>query len=324
MKKIVAGFLSSLYHAGLVACQASYRAIPFRIRKVPARVISIGNLTWGGTGKTPLTAKLAQNLADMGKKVAVLTRGYGEDEVAELRKKLPGIPVIVGRDRVKSAREAIAKHGAEILILDDGFQHIRLNRDIDVVNINSLEPFGPGGLIPLGTLREPVAHLSRAHVFVLSKSDLGKKNLGVIRQKLLAVKPDAVIFEAVHRPVQFTDALRSRTVPLAELKGHKIATICAIGDPFSFEKTVENVGAEIVFAARFDDHHPYTKEELLQFVRSAREIGAREVVTTEKDFFRIEPLLKTDPELTNLNFLVLEIELELNDEEDFVRRCLNP
>jgi len=318
--------LASLYHQALLLSQASYRLFPSRIKRVEARVISIGNITWGGTGKTPLVAKLSQELVASGKKVAVLIRGYGKDEVAELRKKLPDVPVLVGRDRIKTAREAVRKHQAEIIILDDGFQHLRLHRDLDVVNINATIPFGPGDLIPKGTLREPIEHLARAHIFMLTKSNIGAKNLHWIRQRLLSIKPGAVIFEAIHKPVQLMDFKRNRYLPLQELKGKKVAAISGIGDPYSFEKTIEGLGAEIVFAGRFDDHHSYKESELKEFVTRCKEVGVKEVITTEKDFYRLEPLLKKKRphEFHNLSFLALQIEFQVDDEEDFIRRCLNP
>lgn len=324
MKKLIASLLSGLYRVGLNLCQASYRLLPFRMRKVNARVISIGNITWGGTGKTPLTIKLAGDLFYYGRKVAVLTRGYGKDEVDEIKTRLPGVPVIVGRDRIKSAHEAIKKHGAEFLILDDAFQHIRLRRDLDIVTVNCAQPFGPGGLIPAGTLREPVQSLARAHVFVLTKSDIGVKNLPEIRKKLTTVNPTAVIYEAVHKPVRYADRRRGRETSFSEMSGRRVAVVSGIGDPFAFEKTVEHTGAEIVFAARFDDHHVYTKTEVLELLRHSREIGAQEIVTTEKDYFRLQPVLKElDPKDLTYNFLVLEIEFQISDEEDFLRRCLN-
>ncbi len=326
MKKIIGSFLASVYHKALLLSQASYRLFPSRIKKVEARVISIGNITWGGTGKTPLVAKLARELVASGKKVVVLIRGYGEDEVAELRKKLPEVPVLVGRDRIKTAREAVRKHQAEIIILDDGFQHLRLHRDLDIVNINATIPFGPGDLIPKGTLREPIEHLARAQIFMLTKSNIGAKNLHWIRQRLLSIKPGAVIFEAIHKPVQLMDFKRNRYLPLQELKGKKVAAISGIGDPYSFEKTIEGLGAEILFAARFDDHHRYRESELKEFVARCKEVGVKDVITTEKDFYRLEPLLKRKRphEIHNLNFLALQIEFQVDDEEDFIRRCVNP
>lgn len=326
MKKIIAGILSKVYHAGLVVTQSSYRLLPFRVHKVPARVISIGNITWGGTGKTPMVAKLARDLSYYGKRVAVLIRGYGMDEVAELQKKLPNVPIIVGRDRVKSAKLAIEKHQSDLLILDDGFQHLRLHRDLDIVAINTTQPFGPGGLLPAGTLREPPEHLARAHVFVLTKSNIGAKNIPWIRKKLAAIRPDAPIFEAMHKPLRFMDHLKGRITTLGEIRGRKLAVISGLGDPYSFERTIETLGSEIVFAARYDDHHAYRISEIADFIKHARALGVSEAVTTEKDFYRLEPVLKKElaSELASFTFQVLQMEFQINNEEDFIRRCLNP
>ena len=326
MRKILGSVLSSIYRAVVVASQASYRAVPFSIIKVPARVISVGNITWGGTGKTPLVVSLAREFSGSGKKVAVLTRGYGKDEVAEMRKKLPNVPILVGRDRIRTAREAVRKYKSEIILLDDGFQHIRLHRDLDIVAINATDPFGPGGLIPMGTLREPLENLSRAQIFILTKSNIGAKNLHWIKQRLLSIKPDAVIFEAVHQPIQFMDFRRNRFVPLSEIKGKKVGVISAIGDPYSFEKTIENLDAEILLAARFDDHHFCSESEFTDFLRRCKEVGVKDIMTTEKDFYRMESFFKKrgSRDVHNFNFLVLQIEFQVNDEEDFIRRCLNP
>ncbi len=325
MKKIFGKLLASVYRLVVQLWQASYRWFPSRKKSVGARVISVGNITCGGTGKTPLAVKLAQLLTEEGKKVAVLTRGYGQDEIEELRKKLPGIPILVGRDRVRAAKEAIAKHGAQILILDDGFQHIRLHRDLDVVTLNATEPFGPGGLLPLGTLREPLENLSRAQLFVLTKCDVGSKNVHWIRQKLNTLKPNATIFEAVHQPLGFIDPLKKRRMELGAVRNRKVGALSGIGDPYSFEKTVEFLGADILLAARYDDHHPFKESEIAHFVKQCRQLGLHEAITTEKDFFRIAPILEKHPagEWQGFTFWVMEIELQVNDEEDFIRRCLN-
>lgn len=326
MKKFIGNILCALYQFGLDVCQASYRLFPFRIHKVNARVISVGNITWGGTGKTPLVIKLAHDLSHYGKRVVVLTRGYGMDEVEELKSRLGSIPVIVGRDRVKSALEAVKKFNAEYILLDDGFQHLRLHRDLDVVTINSTIPFGPGGLIPMGTLREPMERLSRADIFVLTKSNLGSKNLHWIRQRLGSIKPNPIIFEALHRPTRLWDPIANRTVSLDELRGKRVSSLCGIADPYSFEKTVERLGAQIVFAARFDDHHDYTTSEMDEFVARTKESGATFVVTTQKDYYRLAPILKRKDLFTasGLSLRVLQIEFKIaDDEENFIRRCLN-
>ncbi len=325
MKKSIANFLASIYRKILKTSQSYYRKGPLKIEKSKARVISVGNLTWGGTGKTPLVVKLARELSGFGKKVAVLTRGYGKDEVAELRKKLPNIPVIVGRDRIKSAREAVEKHGSEILILDDGFQHIRLHRDLDILAINSTEPFGPGGLIPAGSLREPMENLSRADLFILTKSDIGAKNVHWISQKIHEIKPGAVIFEAVHKALHFWDPVSDKIVSFHEFRTRKVATLSGVGDPHSFEKTVENLRIEILFAGRFDDHHEYSRAEIEEFLKRAAAVGAADVVTTRKDFERLKSFFERGlPEAwKRFHFWVLEIEFQMNDEEELLRRCVN-
>ena len=325
MKKIIGTFLESIYRLCLNISQNYYRKSSSRIRKVNARVISVGNITWGGTGKTPLVIHLAQELAERGQKVAVLIRGYGRDEVVQLRKNLPGIPVIVGRDRIKSASEAVQKYQAQVILLDDGFQHIRLHRDLDIVTLNSTQPFGPGGLIPVGTLREPLEHLSRAGLFVLTKSDIGSKNIHWTRQKISSIKPDAVIYEATHKPVALSDRIKNREVKPFDIRGKRLATLCGIGDPYSFEKTVEMLGSELVLAARFDDHHVFARSEVRHFVQKAKKLGCREAVTTEKDWVRLEKMLKRgfEKELKDFTFWVLKIEFQINDEEDFIRRCVN-
>jgi tetraacyldisaccharide 4'-kinase len=325
MKKLFAKGLAAIYGAAVWFWHATFRWFPDRVKKVDARVISIGNITWGGTGKTPLAVKIARELTGEGKKVAVLTRGYGDDEVKELQKKLPGIPIIVNKNRVRAAREAVQKHGAQVLLMDDGFQHRSLHRDLDMVMLNATEPFGPGGLIPLGSLREPLDSLARADVFVLTKCDVGLKNVHWIRQKINAIKPNALIFESIHKPVVFRDPLRNRTIQPYDLKGRKVAALSGIGDPYSFEKTVELLGAEIQFAARYEDHHLFKNSEITAFVKQARAMGLKEAVTTEKDYFRLQTILEKTPseDARAFTFWVLEIEFQVNDEEDFIRRCMH-
>ncbi len=325
MKKLLLKWLAAIYGAVIWIWDAWFRRFPDRIQKVGARVISVGNITWGGTGKTPLTTMIARDLAEEGNKVAVLIRGYGDDEVQELRKKLPGIPVITGRNRVKSAREAIEKHGAKVLVLDDAFQHRKIHRDLNLLMINSTEPFGPGGLIPLGTLREPLESMARADLFILTKCDVGSKNVHWIRQKINALKPNAVIFEAVHKPMALRDPLKNRRIPPHDLRNRKVAALSGIGDPHSFEKMVEMQGAEVRFAARYPDHHCFKASEIAHFLKQSRNMGLREAVTTEKDFIRLKGILEKSfqEDLRTFTFWILEIEFRVDDEEDFVRRCLH-
>lgn len=318
-------FAARAYAAVLRLWMWSYRAFPGRSRKAAARVVSVGNITWGGTGKTPLVIRLAQRFADQGKKVAVLTRGYkGGDEAEEMKRELGNIPVFVGRNRARSAERAVKEAGAEVLVLDDGFQHLGLRRDVDIVALNATAPFGPGGLIPEGTLREPLESLKRADCFILTQANIGSKNLHWIRQKLQSVKPDAVVFEAVHQPVSLEDPATNKKQQPGFLSNRKVATLCAIGDPYSFEKSVERLGAEIPFAARFEDHHRFSPGEIHAFVKRAKELGLKEAVTTEKDDVRLRPVFaRLAQRLAPFTIWVLKIEADIHDEEDLVRRCLH-
>ena len=182
-----------------------------------------------------------------------------------------------------------------------------------------------GGLIPKGTLREPAEHLSRAHIFILTKSNIGYKNLHWIRQRLLSIKPDAIIFEAVHNPVEFYSITEKKIYPIEELKHRRVAVISGIGDPHSFEKTVEKLTGQIMLAARFDDHHDYSRHEIVQFLEKVKKMGVQDIVTTEKDSFRMEHhLLNGLPkDLGPMRYFYLKIEFDINEEEDFIRRCAN-
>lgn len=291
-------------------------------RKLDARVISVGNLTWGGTGKTPMVMFLARHLAEAGQKVAVLTRGYGNDESQELKDRLAGIPVLVGKDRYATGREAIEKHGAKWILLDDGFQVWGLERDVDIVTINATQPFGNGRLIPAGNLREPVESLARAHAFVLTQSFLGRHNTALIRQKLREVNPKAQVFEADHHPIAFMDFRKGgRPLPLDMVRDQRIAILSGIEDPMSFENTLSRLGAKVVYAARFRDHHVFTERDLKQVFDACEESRVRYLVTTEKDSYRLAKLLNDERQPTRV--LTLRIEIRMDDEETFLERCLS-
>jgi len=290
-------------------------------KKLDARVISVGNITWGGTGKTPMVMFLAKSLAEAGQKVAVLTRGYGNDECQELKERLKDVPVLVGKDRYLTGREAIEKHGARWIILDDGYQVWGLKRDHDIVTVNATQPFGNGRLIPAGNLREPLEALSRANTFVLTQSFLGRHNVAHIRQKLREMNPKAQVFEADHHPIAFLDFRNSRPLPLDMIRDQRVAILSGIEDPMSFENTLSRLGAKIVYAARFRDHHTFTQRDLKQVFDACQECRVRYLVTTEKDSYRLANLLKDDRQPTRL--LMLRIELRMDDEETFLERCLN-
>lgn len=291
--------------------------------KADCRVISIGNITWGGTGKTPLAEALARFLKKEGKSPAVLIRGYGRDEAYMLKDKLKDIPVLTGRDRIKSAREACMDYGADTLILDDGFQHWRLRRDLDIVLIDASSPFGNRGLVPRGILREPLSSLARADVFVLSRMDANpQEGLEAIKKELRRYNPRAPIYQAVYTP-SFLRRLNPATerYELSKIKNERVALVSGIADPQYFARSIESLGAEIALEFCFPDHYRYSSKDLQDIQRQCLEKGIKYIITTEKDAARMRGLL--NKEKLNLELLALCIEIKIIDDEegffDFIR-----
>ncbi len=312
----------TIYRSAVKTSQAYYKTNSAAIRKVSAKVISVGNITWGGTGKTPLIIMLARVLSARGKRVAVLTRGYGQDEVYELQNSLAGIPVLVGRDRIRTAQEAIKKYQSEIILMDDGYQHLRLHRDLDIVAINATNPFGNGRLIPRGMLREPLENLSRANVFVITKSALGRENVNLIRQKIRSVNPEALVFEADHRPIRLVDNSKGKSVSLDSIKRKRVGVISGIEDPISFERTVSRLDSDIVYAARFEDHHIYIRDEIVEVLREFKQFDAEYMITTMKDYYRLGRVLR-NVDLDGMRMLILQMEIRMDEQPAFIRRCLS-
>jgi tetraacyldisaccharide 4'-kinase len=268
------------YAAGLVT--------PFRAA-VP--VVSIGNVTAGGTGKTPAAIWVCRRLASRGLRVGLLSRGYGRteaggDDEAPPPGVLPdGVVRRTGARRDRLAAEAVAQDGAQVLVLDDGFQHWRLARDIDLVCIDALDPFGNGRMLPAGPLREPLTALARASAFLLTRTDLAEaETLGTLRARMKALAGDRPVAESVHRPVALVAVGGApRELSLEWLKGRTVYAFCGIGNPKGFERTLASLGAAVAQCRRFPDHHVYTAEDLRRVVAHAREFMAEALVTTEKD-----------------------------------------
>ncbi len=267
------------YRLAVGVRSALYDHHVLRSHRADAVVLCIGNLTTGGTGKTPLVIWLARLLREKGLRVAVLTRGYkaretvgnahSTDEPAELASACPGAPVIVNPDRVAGATEAIRGYKAQVLLMDDGFQHRRLARDLDIVAVDATVPFGYGRLLPAGLLREPISGLKRAHAVVLTRCDLAERRgersfaptLDEIEAQIRGIKPDMVIARSVHAPVSLHYADGSHHDP-DELRGKKVFAFCGLGNPVSFLRTVEACGCELIGSQTFNDHHAYTDRDL--------------------------------------------------------------
>ena len=262
-------------------------------------VISVGNLTLGGTGKTPLVAWIARVLGDAGRRPAIVSRGYGaaagetSDEAAELGILLPGVPHVADRDRVAAARVAAAA-GADTIVLDDGFQHRRLERDLDIVAVDATDPFGCGRLFPRGLLRESPRSLARAQAVVLTRAtSVGEQRRAEIRRAVLEAaggepaRQGALIWaEATHAAVGLRD-WDGRTRPLADLAGRRVFACAAIGNPAAFRRTLEEAGAHLAGFRAYADHHAYTAADLEAIVAEAAATGAEQVVTTLKDLVKI-------------------------------------
>lgn len=324
-----------------------------RNRAIGCLVVSIGNLTCGGTGKTPIVEIFARTLSQKGRKVAVLSRGYRSrdkrgffeklrkrlfskkmevpprvvsdgknllhdsitagDEPYMLASNLKNVAVLVDKDRVKSGLYAIDEFGTDVLILDDGFQYLRLKAHINIVLVDSTSPFDNHHVLPRGLMREPIEHLLRADYVFLTKSD-GSPRLRHLKEFIRKHNHRAEIIECCHKPKYLEDVFdRGKRFPLETLQGKKLASISAIANPASFEGFLEDLGGELVLKRHYADHHRYRQQEMIDFINDAKAAGADLIVTTEKDAVRMPRLDRRD---IDIQFLRVEIDI-LSGRENF-------
>jgi tetraacyldisaccharide 4'-kinase len=320
------------------------------------QVIAIGNLTWGGTGKTPVVEKFARELRDQGRNVAILSRGYRSkpaplherlinkillradttpprvvsdgksllldsetagDEPYMLASNLKDVVVLVDKDRVKSGRYAIEKFGCDTLLLDDGFQYWKLRgRRHDVVLIDRQQPFGNEHMQPRGSLREPPSHLARASTIFITKSD-GKT--AELRKRITELNSTAGIIECVHHPLYLEDVFTGQRHDLALIKGRKVASLSGIAQPESFEHNLVSSGSELVYSKRFADHHRFTQQEVLNAINRSKKRQAEMIITTQKDAVRFPKIDRRD-----LPILFMRVEIKIvagaDDFQDCVRK----
>jgi tetraacyldisaccharide 4'-kinase len=263
------------------------------VQRVGVPVISVGNLTLGGTGKTPMVEWLARWFLDRGVRVAIVSRGYGSkagssnDEALELAEKLPGVPHVQNPDRVAAARAAIAEHNCRLILLDDAFQHRRIHRDIDIVLLDALEPFGYGHLFPRGMLREPLSSLRRADVVALSRADLIDGNeRSRIQTVVRRHAPDALWIECSHAPRELRSASGKRA-EIASLANRKVAAFCGIGNPAGFRRTLSQCDFSVAAFREFADHHSYEQSDLDSLGAWASSLAVEALVCTQKDLVKI-------------------------------------
>jgi len=347
---------SKVFQVGIKLRRWLYNVRIFRDKTLGVQVIAIGNLTLGGTGKTPVVEKFARELRDAGRNVAILSRGYRSkpaplhrqildkillredqtpprivsdgksllldsemagDEPYMLASNLKDVVVLVDKDRVKSGRYAIEKFGCDTLLLDDGFQYWELRgRRHDVVLIDRQQPFGNEYLIPRGTLREPPSHLARAHTIFITKSD-GKT--AELCERISKLNPEAAVIECVHHPLYLEDVFSGERKGLDFLTGKKVASLSGIAQPESFEQSLVKLGGELVYSKRFVDHHRFTQQEILNAINRGKKRQAEVIITTQKDAVRFPKIDRRD---LPIYFMRVEIQIisGANDFQDCVRK----
>ena len=347
---VYAAFLQSLSYLFSGIAQSRlwlYRQRIFHDQPLGCLVVVVGNLTVGGTGKTPVVEKFARALHDRGRKVAILSRGYksktpplwrrgrnwlthaasppprvvsnGErvlldseeagDEPYMLARNLPGVVVLVDKDRVKAGTYAIKRFGCDTLVLDDGFQYLPLKGSLNLLLVDKTNPFGNGHLLPRGILREPIKHLKRASYVFLTKSD-GRRDLE-IESTIKEHNPGVDIIECAHRPKYLQrfglpPGSEEGRMPLSLLRGKRVGAFCGIAAPESFEKFLRDLGADLRFSRRFLDHYRFGDEDYASIFQEATEKRVELLLTTEKDAVRL-PATLTSP--VPLYHLRLEIEI---------------
>jgi tetraacyldisaccharide 4'-kinase len=261
---------------------------------VDVPVVSVGNLTLGGTGKTPMVEWLARWFRDRHVRLTVISRGYGaesgtlNDEAQELRQKLPDVPHLQNPDRVAAALLAVAELQCQLIVLDDAFQHRRIGRDLDLVMLDALEPFGFGHVFPRGTLREPLAGLRRAHVVALSRADmLPPPQREQICRQVQRYAPHCLWLEVAHTARTLVSST-AREEPLSSLSGESVAAFCGVGNPAGFRHTLAACGHQVVAMREFPDHHRYSRADVDWLSDWAERLRVAAVLCTEKDLVKLD------------------------------------
>jgi len=311
--------LAALYSLAEGAVDLCYRTGIRREHAAGTPVISVGNITMGGTGKTPFTVFLSRRLEEAGKSPAVLIRGYGSDESVMLKDELPDVPVIVGQDRVAGAARAVAL-GRDVLVMDDGFQHRRLARDINMVLIDGVSLFGNGFLFPRGVLREGLAALRRADIFIMTKADMaGEERVREIERELERIAPGIRCVRTRHRPCFLKD-VTGAVYSLDSVAGNKVCLVSAIGDPDYLAFLVEGTGASVVWRRDHLDHHRYVQADVDGIAAALASTGAEAVIVTAKDHTKLRGL---DISSIEEKLFVLNVEIEIIGGKEYLDRRLD-
>ena len=318
------GFLRNVLRALLRAISRIYRLTIgvrnffydkgyLRAHRVESPVISVGNITTGGTGKTPLVIWLCRYLESKALSCAILTRGYkpGHNKLADepviLAKSCPEVKVIINSDRVAAARKAFESFHPDVMVMDDGFQHRRLHRDLNIIAIDATCPFGYGHLLPAGLLREPAESIKRSHVVVITHYDQAStENIAELEKKILQIKPNIVIAKAAHQH-PYAMAMKDQEISLEKLKESKIFVFCGVGNPNAFLNRLEEFNLNIKGSKIYNDHHEYTKKDISDIYEQAKELEVDLILSTQKDWVKTALLLSRNE---NIIFAYLALELE--------------
>jgi tetraacyldisaccharide 4'-kinase len=328
---------AGVYRGALVAREACYGVGLFSTRRLPVPVISIGNVTLGGSGKTPLTAVVAATLRDLGARPAIVSRGYGRrtrgvhvvadqsgvhlaardagDEPRLLAEQLPGVPVVVGESRYEAGRVAVERCGADALVLDDGFQHRTLAKDLEILSVEGREPWGNGRLFPRGVLREPLSALQRANLVVVTNPP----SPGAVQSmawSLRRAESHAEVLSGSYRAETLRDP-DGATHPPSAIGGRRVVALAGLASPAGFVTTLTSLGAVVAELLAFPDHHPYGATDLERVRLSARRTQADWVVTTEKDWVRLREVPSLD-----LPLKILSVRLDLGADSRALARAL--
>ncbi len=349
-------FCLSRVYLNLVKWRLSlYRHRILKDHRLGCLVISVGNVTVGGTGKTPVVEVFARTLAARNRRVAVLSRGYKSkskpllrklselfkpdrevpprvvsdgkevlldsymagDEPYMLAKNLDNVVILVDKDRVKAGKYAIRVHNCDTLILDDGFQYLPLKPRLNLLLVDSTNPFTNHHLLPRGFLREPIQNIRRADYIFLTKSN-GGSHLRHLREFIRKHNPNAEIIECTHKPLYLQNIRTEERLPLEFLDGKKVASICGIAKPESFETFLHGFGADLIRHQRYADHHRYSLNEIKSFIQDAEEAGAQLILTTEKDAVRFPELAQQ-----SIPILFMRVEIDILSGHESFAQCID-
>ena len=329
-------YLLSLPYGGAVRARYLFYSLGLlKSRVLPCPVISIGNITVGGTGKTPLVMALAKGLMEKGISVAILSRGYkgkriskpvvsdgkaiflspeeSGDEAFLMARACRGIPVLVGKDRFTNGRIALQRFRVKGLLLDDGYQHLALHRNINILLVDSHMGFGDGTLLPRGILREPLSHLRRTDIFLLTKVE-NPQTVQHLEKKIHQIHPSSQVFHSHYEPVSLVSP-NDDEEKLDSLKGRKVIALSGIANPVYFSSMLRHCGAEIIGEAVFPDHHPYTPEDLSSLEEKSKRADC--IVVTEKDMVKLKKL-----DTLQLPIRALRVEMKIWEEKEFYQRVV--